>query len=76
MYFLNIETGGTDDDDESMSKRKVASSYYYDSKLLNLSLSIYFATNHQPIADVGAYTYGLCHPMKALNHTEYGLLMI
>ena len=77
MYFLNIETGGTDDDDdESMSKRKFASSYYYDSKLLNLSLSIYLTTNHQPIADVGAYTYGLCHPMKALNHTEYGLLMI
>ena len=62
MYFLNIETGGTDDDDESMSKHKFASSYYYDSKLLNLSLSIYLATNYQPIADVGAYTYGLCHP--------------
>ena len=67
------------DDDESMSKRKVA--YYYDSKLLNLTLSIYLATNHQPIADVGAYTYGLGHPMKPhrirVTHdlvTAYGML--
>ena len=82
MYFLNIETGGTDDDDdESMSKRKFASSYYYDSRLLNLSLSIYLATNYQPIADVGAYTYGLGHPMKPhrirVTHdlvTAYGML--
>jgi histone deacetylase 1/2 len=59
-----------------MSKRKVA--YYYDSKLL---MPICLTTNHQPIADVGAYTYGLGHPMKPhrirVTHdlvTAYGML--
>ena len=62
-----------------MSKRKVA--YYYDSKLLILASPSSLQLTNQPIADVGAYTYGLGHPMKPhrirVTHdlvTAYGML--
>lgn len=61
-----------------MSKRKVA--YYYDGKLLLFFRSICHQSP-RTLADVGAYTYGLGHPMKPhrirVTHdlvTAYGML--
>ena len=62
-----------------MSKRTVA--HYYDGKLLLQSHLSHQYKEREFLADVGAYTYGLGHPMKPhrirVTHdlvTAYGML--